>query len=487
MDKLLSPTYTPNDPNIIPTSFMPYAWQIEKIKAPIAWDVTKGNPVIIAVLDSGVDCTHPDLAANCIPGWNVINNNNDATDIYGHGTKVAGLSAAVGDDSIGTAGVAYQAKIMPIRVTNDSTSGLASISAIASGITYAADHGVKVANNSYLSTDYSTIQSAASYLRNKGGLFVAAAGNSGTLLSAPEVPSVITVGSTEANDTWSSYSNYGAEVDVSAPGGSVFTTIQGGLYGPGSGTSYSAPVVSGVLALIFAANPTLTPLQAENILKTSSDDLGTVGWDMYFGAGRVNAAKAIALASSTSITADIQAPTVPTNLKASNVTSTQVTLNWSPSTDNVLVTSYTVYRNGTKVSSLPGTFFVDSSLSPSTSYTYTISASDAAGNESAKSVAVSTTTPSSPLMVISYSVTAKTGTTATVAWTTNQISSGYIKYGTSTTSLVQQATSIPVSGASFSSKLSGLKNRTMYYYQVISTDGTQQATSPVSSFKTTNR
>lgn len=155
----------------------PYAgseWHLAKIGAPAAWDTTQGAGVTIAILDSGVDASHPDLAPNMVPGYNMVGNNTDTADVCGHGTAVAGSAAARSNNGIGVAGVAGQAHIMPIRVaTPDPASGAcyAYASTIASGITYAADHGARIANVSYGPlAGIAAIQSAATYMKSKGGL-----------------------------------------------------------------------------------------------------------------------------------------------------------------------------------------------------------------------------------------------------------------------------------------------------------------------------
>lgn len=132
----------------------------------------------MAILDTGVDPYHPDLASKLLAGWNSASSNTDTTDINGHGTKVAGAAAAITDNSIGVAGVAGAARILPVRVTN-SSDGSASTSAIANGLTWAANHGAHVANISYGVTGTSTVTSAAKYFMDKSGLTVVSAGNSG--------------------------------------------------------------------------------------------------------------------------------------------------------------------------------------------------------------------------------------------------------------------------------------------------------------------
>lgn len=480
VDALVEPSAVVNDANFS------NQWHLTKIQDPIAWDSTKGNGVVVAVLDTGIDCNHPDLAANCIAGWNVVNNNSDASDIYGHGTKVAGTVAEIGNNLIGSAGVAYQAKIMPVRITND-TAGYAYWSDITNGIMYATDHGAKIVTNSYHSSSSSSVQNAASYLRGKGGIFLCAAGNEGALVTIANPSSVVTVAATDSNDNRASWSNYGEEIDISAPGVGIYTTTSGGGYGSVSGTSFSTPAAAGVMALIFAANPNLTPDQAENIIKSTVNDLGTSGWDQYYGWGRVNAAAAVAAAQSTSGNFDTTPPTIPANLVVSSLSSTSVKLSWSPSVDLVGVSGYKIYRDSVEAGSSATVSFSDTKIVAGVSYNYTVKAYDAAGNVSGASNVVTAVIPQAPVVVgiISYLVSQKTATTATITWTTNFPSTGVVSYGTVKSSLSLLATDNTLA-TSHSVTLSSLKGFTQYFYKItaISGDGSSSAATDVTNFKT---
>lgn len=301
-DWLLPPQQTlPNDP-LFP------AWYLEKIDAPNAWLTTTGNSnITIAILDTGVDTTHPDLAAKLVTGRNIYNNNDDTRDVYGHGTPVAGVAGAASNNGIGVASVAWGCGIMPIRISD--LTGMASVSNVASGLSWAADHGARVANISYYVTGSKTISSAARYFQSKGGVVVAAAGNYGTQETVPDDPYIVTVGATNPEDILYSYSNRGNNIDVVAPGNNT-TTLIGGLYGAGGGTSFASPVVAGVAALMFSANPALTPTEVVDMLKRNADDLGPTGWDVTFGNGRVNAAKAVSAAAASRGVTDTIAPSI---------------------------------------------------------------------------------------------------------------------------------------------------------------------------------
>jgi len=356
------------------------SWELPKIQAPTAWDSANGNGVTIAVLDTGIDSTHPDLAPNLVPGWNVYDNNSDTTDVHGHGTWVSGVAAMAANNAKGSAGVAWGAKIMPVRIADPNA--YAYWSTVAQGIYWAADHGAKVVNISYNGVSgSSTVQSAAQYLRSKGGVVVVAAGNSGGLESIAANDSLLTVAATDQNDARASFSSYGAYVDVAAPGVSIYTTTVGGGYANASGTSFSSPVVAATAALMLSANNKLTPADVDRILTTTSVDLGTSGYDQYYGFGRVNAAAAV-LAAKQTVVADTQAPTVsitsPTGGRVSGVVAVDV--NYS---DNVGVTRADFYVNGQLVTSdslAPFAFAWDTAGKADGSYTLSVQAFDAAGN-----------------------------------------------------------------------------------------------------------
>ena len=328
----------PNDP------FYPQ-WFLEKIQANVAWSTTTGSTnVVIAILDTGVDATHPDLSSKIIQGRNIYNNNNDTADVYGHGTAVAGVAGAASNNGIGVASVAWGCMIMPVRISDPS--GLAAISDIASGLSWAADHGARVANISYYITGSKTISSAAKYFQSKGGVVVVSSGNYSTLETVQDDPYVVTVGATDQQDVLYSYSNGGNNLDLVAPGNNT-TTLSGGHYGTGGGTSFASPVVAGVAALVLSVNPALTPAQVTDILKQTADDLGNPGWDVYYGSGRVNASKAVTAALASIGTLDTEAPSVeitsPTT--GQRITGTSTTIQVSAS-DNVRVVKTELYVDG---------------------------------------------------------------------------------------------------------------------------------------------
>src|SRR5688572_6017835 len=309
----------PNDPG--------YAsqWHLPRISAPQGWNISTGSPdVVIAVLDSGIDPNHPDLSSKLVPGYNYVSNNNDTHDVHGHGTKVAGVAAASSNSGIGVAGVAWQNKIMPL-VVFDST-GYSTYSQWISGIIYAADHGAKVISMSIGGTTYSSsLQNAVNYAWNKGVVLVACAMNHGS--NTPYYPAalnnVIAVSATDSADKIASWSNYGDWISVAAPGASIYTTINGGGYGTGSGTSFSTPQVAGLAALVMSLNPGLTNSQVVTLIEQNADDLGSPGYDPYFGTGRINVYRTLLAASSTpsllSLSVDIVSPTNGATVPAGSV------------------------------------------------------------------------------------------------------------------------------------------------------------------------
>jgi subtilisin family serine protease len=301
-DVLVEQTAIPNDPSF------GEQWHLAKMQAPTAWDTSDGSGVIVAVCDSGVFASHPDLNGQVLPGWNTASGNTDSSDINGHGTKVAGTIAASTNNLLGVASTAPGAKILPIRVTND-TSGSAYYSNIAKCIQWAADNGARVANASYLAAGSSTVASAGSYMMSKGGVAMVSAGNYNTDHGYSNSPYLYVVAATTSTDARASYSSYGGYVDISAPGSSIKTTTSSGSYASASGTSFSSPNTAAVAALVMAANPSLTATDVLAVISSTSTDLGTSGWDVYFGHGRVNALAAVELAASAD-TSDTTAPDV---------------------------------------------------------------------------------------------------------------------------------------------------------------------------------
>ena len=392
-DMLLQPSMT-NDP------FYSSGWHLPKIGASTAWQTSSGRDVVIAILDSGVDPTHPDLASKLVPGWNTYNNNADTADVYGHGTKVAGAAAAATNNGVGVAAVAADALVMPMRVTG--TDGWASYSAIASALTWASDRGARVANISFYAVESSSAaRSAAQYMKNKGGLVVTAAGNYGAEETIAPSDTMITVSATDSADNKASWSSYGSFVDVAAPGVGIYSTVNGGGYGAVSGTSFASPVTAGVVALMMAANPVLKPADLERALYSSALDLGAAGFDKYFGNGRVDAAAAVA-ATKSLVQVDSIAPTASIISPSGGSTVKGLVAIDVASTDNAGVSRVELLVNGVKIgtdTAAPYGFSWDSAQMPDGAAKITAYAYDAAGNVSSHTVnvAVANVVPEEPI------------------------------------------------------------------------------------------
>jgi thermitase len=292
VNALVPPEVIPNDPNY------GLAWHLAKIEAPTAWDSAKAPGVLVGVCDTGVEGSHPDLAPilRADLGWNAADGSNNWSPIVNHGTLVSGAVAAATNNATGVAGVGWGANVIPVRISN-LTDGSAYVSDAAKCIQYSADSGARVVNLSYRMAGSSALDTAGAYARQRGAVTLVAAGNDGLAQAWTDFPNFLAIAATTSSDVRASYSNTGAFVDIAAPGSSIYTTRTGATYGPASGTSLASPVAAGVVALIFGASPGLSAAQAESILRQSADDLGAAGEDVEFGVGRVNARKAVALAT----------------------------------------------------------------------------------------------------------------------------------------------------------------------------------------------
>jgi subtilisin family serine protease len=269
--------------------------------------------------------------------------------VNGHGTAVAGAAAAAFNNGIGVASVAGAAKIMPLRVTD--SGGYASGSAIAQALSWAADRGARVANVSISGVPNNpTIDTAASYMRGKGGLVIVAAGNTGADPGLAEDKLMTGVSATNSSDQIASWSSYGKFVSISAPGDYIWTTQRGGSYGQWWGTSLASPVTAGVVALMMSARPDLPNTQIESLLYASATDLGAAGRDIYYGYGRVNAAAAVAAARA-AVVGDTEAPSASISAPGAGATvSGLVTVDVSAS-DNVGVARVELRVDGVTVAS----------------------------------------------------------------------------------------------------------------------------------------
>jgi subtilisin family serine protease len=383
VDRLIHSAGTANDP------YYTSEWHLPDVNAPTAWNYSTGSGVVIAILDTGVDGTHPDLATQMVPGWNFYNNNSNTADSNGHGTAVAGTAAAATNNGVGVASVAGGAKIMPVVIADPSA--YAYWSTVAQGITWAADHGARVESLSYVGASASsTIQSAASYLRSKGGVLYVAAGNTGAIDNTPPTSLMMVVSALQQGDTLASFSTYGSFVDISAPGNNIITTAMGGGYWNCWGTSFATPIVAATAALILSERPDFTPDQVDSTLESTAKDLGATGYDIYYGYGEVNAAAALQQAASVPVAPapDTTPPTAAIASPASGATvagTVAVSVNAS---DNVGVAHVDLKVNGVVVASdttAPYAFSWDSTTVANGTATLTATAYDAAGNSATSS------------------------------------------------------------------------------------------------------
>ncbi|MFW3146368.1 MAG: S8 family peptidase [Thermoplasmatota archaeon] len=267
-------------------------WGVNKIDADLVWGSYDGTGINIAVLDTGIDKDHPDLdvmgGRNFVPTGRKVDVNKWDDD-NGHGTHVAGTIAALHND-IGVKGVAPDVNLYAYKVLDRTGSG--SIYWIADAIKYATDNDIHIISMSLgASSDYNNVlRDACNYAYVNGVVIVAAAGNEAGSVNYPAVlDSVIAVSATTSSDTFATFSNYGAQVELAAPGVEILSTYKDGGYAVGSGTSMSTPHVAGAAALVWEMTPSLTNAQVRTILQVSSLDLGDDDRDAYFGYGRVDA------------------------------------------------------------------------------------------------------------------------------------------------------------------------------------------------------
>ena len=328
-DRIATTSFVPNDPSYLSSGSWGQAYDdlhgLKRIGTTAAWDVTQGEGVVVAIVDTGIDYNHPDISANVwtnaaeipdngidddnngfvddVRGWDFVGTtlgqpteDNDPYDGHFHGTHVAGTVAATGNNGVGVVGVAWKARVMAVKGLDDTGSGYDSD--LARAIIYAVDNGADVINASFGGRGISQTQTeAVNYARAHGVVFVAAAGNSSadvTLFSPAGIPGTITVSSLSPTDQLSSFSNFGRKIDVAAPGEDILSLEHGTAgYKRLDGTSMAAPHVSGLAALIIAQHPEFSAEEVRQALRTSAHDLGSAGTDNSFGCGRIDALAAL--------------------------------------------------------------------------------------------------------------------------------------------------------------------------------------------------
>jgi subtilisin family serine protease len=295
VNSLVAPEAVPNDPSY------GSEWHLAKIGAAAAWDRAKANGVLVGVCDTGFEATHPDLAPilRADLGWNAVDGTNNWAPVVNHGTMVAGIISAATNNSTGVAGIGWGSFVIPVRISN-LADGSAYVSDAVKCVQYSVDHGARVVNLSYDMSGSAALDTVGKYAQGKGALTFVAAGNNAVDAGYPNYSGFLGISATTSADVLASFSSFGAQVDLAAPGQNVYTTRPSATYGAFSGTSAASPVAAGVGVLVFGANPALSAAQAEAILKSTATDLGAAGVDPFFGAGVVNAAGAVAAALGTS-------------------------------------------------------------------------------------------------------------------------------------------------------------------------------------------
>jgi subtilisin family serine protease len=298
VDSAVHALRTPNDPLAV------QQWALRTVRAPAAWDVETGkrNHVLTAVLDTGVDASHPELIGHVRAGGDFVDGDTNPADEFGHGTAVSGVIAAAANNKLGVAGLTWGGTVLAERVLGKEGSG--SMCTVAAGIIDAVDAGAKVLNLSLGGAGDGcplVQEKALEYAHDHGALVVVSAGNDGMKGNPVNYPAGCTgafaVGATDPRDRKASFSEYGPQVDITAPGVGILTTTwaKGGKHGFGfeSGTSLSAPVVSGAAALLFSRHPDWTPDQVRARLVATALDKGKKGRDDYYGAGIVDIGRAL--------------------------------------------------------------------------------------------------------------------------------------------------------------------------------------------------
>jgi subtilisin family serine protease len=516
---------TPNDP-----FYALFQWQLPVIGMPQAWDITRGDPsVSIAIVDTGVDSTHPDLApvmwtnpgetgldangndkrTNGIDddgdgyvddwqGWDFVASDNNPADENGHGTHVSGIADARGNDGKGIAGVSWNTRVMPVRVMDANGSG--SESDIAAGMAWAVAHGARVINASLGGPDPSqaiTDVIAAS----PQTLFVFAAGNSSanndvtpTYPCVDSAPNVLCVAATDSSDQLASWSNFGpTTVDLAAPGDGIWSDWPGGGLTALSGTSMAAPHVSGAAALLFSADPLLTAAGARAALLASVDRLpGLAG--LVASGGRLDVAAALAYIGATPGPA---AP-VATTASATSVTATTATVrgNVDPTGTSADVhfdygttTAYGASTPTVTVSTAQAVTSDLSALTPGTTYHFRVVAVGAGGTSVGKDLTFKTATLPAP-SVLTRPASAIAVDGAVLNGSVNPqgyMTSYHFEWG-ATSALGSSTTETPLDAGTtselVSAQITGLAPATKYYFRVVGTSANGAKAGITSTFTT---
>ncbi len=281
-------------------------WGHDAINSEDAWEIGTGSSAVtIAIIDTGLDMDHPEFTGRVTSGKDYAEGDNFPDDDNGHGTHVAGIAAAKGNNGIGIAGMAWNVQVMPIKVLGSDGRGY--VSWVVDGIYYATNNGASIINLSLGSTaNVGALEDAVNYALGQDVVVVAAAGNCGDsnyeangcdYEDQANYPAaytgVLAVAATDEYDFQASFSNEGTYVDVAAPGSNIYSTIPDNTYTSGSGTSQASPLAAGLAALIRSTNANLTQAQVQQLIKETAEDLYTNGWDNKTGYGRIDAAAAM--------------------------------------------------------------------------------------------------------------------------------------------------------------------------------------------------
>ena len=368
-------------------------WGLAKIQAPAAWASGTGAGVTVAVIDTGVDETHEDLAGRVDAGPDLVDNDGTPHDENEHGTHVAGTIAAIRDNALGVAGVAPDARILAVRVLGADGSG--EWVAVAEGIVAATDAGAKVINLSLGGrASSSAVRDAVAYAVSQDVVVVCAAGNeNSTRLSYPAAyPGVLSVGATTQNDARASFSNHGTWVNIAAPGSGILSTVPAALIPAGydtfSGTSMAAPHVAGAAAVLRAARPDASASTVRQLLTATGDPVTRFSGNSAIRRLNLNTALAVA----TDVTAPVITPLAPTRVSRTGATlrwttneRTTATVSHGTSASTLAAPRAAASNNGTTYS------FALSRLTRNRTYHYRITARDLAGNATQSPVLTFTT------------------------------------------------------------------------------------------------
>ena len=332
-----------------------YQWNLFKINAAAAWDISTGlSSIVVAVTDDAIYTSHPDLTNKLVPGRDVAentNNPNPAGQADGfHGTHVSGIVGAQTNNSIGIASIGFNVSVMPIKIARNSDGALV---AGYDGIIWAADNGADIINMSWGGGNAGTYgQNVCNYAWNKGSILVAAAGNDGesTQFFPAAYNNVIAVASTASNDAKSTFSQYGTWINISAPGTNIVSLNQNGTYSQASGTSMASPLVAGLLGLMKSANPSMSNNDLISCLYSSADniDAQNPNYINQLGAGRINAYQALLCVTATAAEYDagIESIIQPAGSSCSNIISPIVELkNYGSENLNSVIIKYQITGN----------------------------------------------------------------------------------------------------------------------------------------------